>query len=82
MLSGLYNIIHQKKIFIITALASQYGMDRVLQEYPNITIFTGVLDPYINDQGYIIPGLGDAGDRSYGNKYVDRIMSEEIISPK
>lgn len=71
-----------KKIFIITALASQYGIDRVLQEYPNITIFTAALDPYINDQGYIIPGLGDAGDRSYGEKYVDRIISEEIISPK
>lgn len=71
-----------KKIFIITALASQYGIDRVLQEYPNITIFTAALDPDINNQGYIIPGLGDAGDRSYGEKYVDRILSEEIISPK
>lgn len=43
-----------KKIFIITALASQYGIDRVLQEYPNIIIFTAALDPYLNDQGYIL----------------------------
>lgn len=71
-----------KKIFIITALASQYGIDRVLKEHPNITIFTAALDPDINDKGYIIPGLGDAGDRSYGEKYVDRIISEEIMSPK
>lgn len=71
-----------KKIFIITALASKYGIDRVWQEYPNITIFTAAVDPYINSRGYIIPGLGDAGDRSYGEKHIDKITFEETIFPK
>lgn len=67
-----------KKIFIITALASRPGLDRVSQEYPNITIVTGTIDPYVNDRGYIVPGLGDAGDRSYGEKYI----TTEAISPR
>lgn len=67
-----------KKIFLITALASRPGLDRLLEEYPEIAIFTGTIDPNVNDRGYIVPGLGDAGDRSYGEKYI----TTEIISQR
>lgn len=67
-----------KKIFLITALASRPGLDRLSQEYPEIAIFTGTIDPNVNDRGYIVPGLGDAGDRSYGEKYI----TTEIISQR
>lgn len=59
-----------KKIFVVTAMASRYGVDRVSQERPDVSIFTAAIDPYVNSQGYIIPGLGDVGDRSYGEKYI------------
>lgn len=58
-----------KKIFVVTALGSRFGVDRVSQEYPNVIIFTAAIDPCVNDKGYIVPGLGDAGDRAYGEKY-------------
>lgn len=58
-----------KKIYVIAAIASQPGIARILQYNPNIKIFSAAIDPSLNDKGYIIPGLGDAGDRSYGKKY-------------
>ncbi len=57
-----------KKIYVIAAVASLQGIARILESYPEVTIFTAVTDPDLNDKGYIIPGLGDAGDRAYGNK--------------
>lgn len=58
-----------KKIFVITAIASEPGIARIVQHNPNIKIFAAAIDPSLNHKGYIIPGLGDAGDRSYGKKH-------------
>lgn len=57
-----------KTIFIVAAIASQPGIDRILKQNPNVKIFTAAIDPFLNEHGYIIPGLGDAGDRAYGKK--------------
>lgn len=65
-----------KKIFVVTALASRSGLRCISEEYSNVVIITAAIDPQINAQGYIVPGLGDAGDRAYGEKYI----TEEIIS--
>lgn len=59
-----------KKIYVIAAVASAPGIQLLTQYSPTIKIFAGVVDPSLNEKGYIIPGLGDAGDRSYGEKYV------------
>ncbi len=60
---------HQpKKIFVITAIASEPGIAKILNHNPTIKIFSAAVDPELNEKGYILPGLGDAGDRSYGNK--------------
>lgn len=59
-----------KKIFIISAIASEPGIQRIYQHNPQIKIFSAVIDPLLNEKGYIIPGLGDAGDRSYGKKHI------------
>ena len=58
-----------KKIFVVAAIASQPGIDRILQYNPSIKIFAAAIDSSLNHKGYIIPGLGDAGDRSYGLKH-------------
>jgi len=57
-----------KKIFVVAAIASKQGLDRIQKKYPEIKVFVAAIDPELNEQGYIIPGLGDAGDRAYGKK--------------
>ena len=57
-----------KKIVVIGAMASSYGISAILAHNANITIFAGAVDPELNEKGYIVPGLGDAGDRSFGKK--------------
>jgi len=51
------------KITLVTALSVKEGIDHVLAEFPDLKIVTGVIDPYLNEKAYIVPGLGDAGDR-------------------
>lgn len=57
-----------KRIFLVTAIAAEAGIARVLKYDPQIKIFSAVVDPLLNEKGYIVPGLGDAGDRAYGKK--------------
>lgn len=59
-----------KKIIVLAAIASQYGVEKLEKFDPSVALFTGAIDPYLNEKGYIIPGLGDAGDRAYGKKYI------------
>lgn len=55
-----------KRIYIASVIASEYGLRRILEKYPNIYFFTISIDPELNNSGYIVPGLGDAGDRAFG----------------
>lgn len=54
------------KIIIASVLATRTGIERVLRSYPAAEIYTVAIDPEIDDMGYIVPGLGDAGDRAFG----------------
>lgn len=49
-------------------LAAPEGVDRMKQAHPDVPIVTAALDERLNEKGYILPGLGDAGDRMYGTK--------------
>ncbi|CAI2931424.1 uracil phosphoribosyltransferase [Aminobacter aganoensis] len=49
-------------------LASPEGIERFTKAHPDVPVFTASIDRELNDKGYIIPGLGDAGDRMYGTK--------------
>ena len=53
---------------LLAIIAAPEGIDRVLGEYPDVEIFVAAIDRGLNDVGYIVPGLGDAGDRLYGTK--------------
>ena len=44
------------------------GVDTVLAKHPDVEIYLASLDEKLNEQGYIVPGLGDAGDRLFGTK--------------
>lgn len=47
-------------------IASPEGVERLTKEHPNVPIYTAMLDRELNENGYILPGLGDAGDRTFG----------------
>lgn len=53
-------------IRMICLVAAPEGIDKLRQDHPGVTIYAAALDERLNEMGYIIPGLGDAGDRMYG----------------
>lgn len=55
-------------ISVVTLIASEPGIKYIENIYPTVKIFSTALDPILNEKGYIIPGLGDAGDRLFGTK--------------
>lgn len=57
-----------KNIKFLCLLACPEGKDALLNAHPDIDIYCGGIDEGMNDEGYIIPGLGDAGDRIFGTK--------------
>ena len=56
------------KISLVSLIAAPEGINKVHSAHPDVSIFTAALDPSLNDHGYIVPGLGDAGDRLFGTK--------------
>ena len=57
-----------KNIRFLCIIAAPEGLRRMREDHPDIDIYIGALDEKLNDHGYIIPGLGDAGDRIFGTK--------------
>ncbi|MDX8047635.1 uracil phosphoribosyltransferase [Gracilibacillus sp. S3-1-1] len=55
-------------IKLMCLIAAPEGVEVIQQEHPDVDIYLGALDEKLNEKGYIIPGLGDAGDRLYGTK--------------
>ncbi len=53
-------------IRIISVVAAPPALQKLSASYPSLTIYTAMIDETVNSQGYIVPGLGDAGDRSFG----------------
>ena len=49
-------------------LAAPEGIERFIRAHPDVPVFTASIDEKLNEKGYIVPGLGDAGDRMYGTK--------------
>jgi len=57
-----------KNIRFLCLLASPEGIARMKEAHPDVPIVTAAIDEKLNDKGYIVPGLGDAGDRMFGTK--------------
>ena len=57
-----------KHIKLMDVLAAPEGIERIQQEHPDVEIYVAAVDSHLNDHGYIVPGLGDAGDRIFGTK--------------
>lgn len=57
-----------KNIKLMCLVAAPEGIKAVNQQHPDVEIYTAAVDQQLNDHGYIVPGLGDAGDRIFGTK--------------
>jgi uracil phosphoribosyltransferase len=57
-----------QQIKFVCLLAAPEGIAHFRQTHPDVPVFTAAIDQRLNDHGYIVPGLGDAGDRLYGTK--------------
>ncbi|HHW69829.1 MAG TPA: uracil phosphoribosyltransferase [Clostridiales bacterium] len=69
--SAAINFIKQKggcNIKFVCLIAAPEGIERLTADHPDVDIFVASVDKYLNEYGYIVPGLGDAGDRLYGTK--------------
>ena len=57
-----------KKIHLLCIIAAPEGVKRMQDAHPDVDIFLGAMDEKLNEHGYIVPGLGDGGDRIFGTK--------------
>ena len=57
-----------RNIKLMCLIAAPEGIARIEQDHPDVCIFVSAIDERLNDHGYIVPGLGDAGDRLFGTK--------------
>ena len=57
-----------KKIIFLCILAAPDGVERLQKNHPDVDIYAAAYDNQLNEHGYIVPGLGDAGDRIFGTK--------------
>lgn len=57
-----------RDIRFVCLLAAPEGIKHFTEAHPDVAVFTAAIDQHLNEKGYIVPGLGDAGDRMYGTK--------------
>lgn len=57
-----------RKIHFMCIIAAPEGVKAMQEAHPDVDVYIGALDDHLNDHGYIVPGLGDAGDRIFGTK--------------
>lgn len=58
--------VENKQIKVISAVTAPPALQKLSEKFPGLHVYTGIIDPTVNEKGFIIPGLGDAGDRSFG----------------
>ena len=57
-----------RHIRLMNIIAAPVGVERLQKDHPDVDIYIAALDDHLNEHGYIVPGLGDAGDRIFGTK--------------
>ncbi|MBQ7061592.1 MAG: uracil phosphoribosyltransferase [Clostridia bacterium] len=57
-----------RTIRLMCLVAAPEGLKRLYEDHPDVPIYVAAIDSHLNDHGYIVPGLGDAGDRIFGTK--------------
>ena len=57
-----------RHIRLMCIIGAPVGADKVMTDHPDVDVYVAAMDSHLNDHGYIVPGLGDAGDRIFGTK--------------
>ena len=65
---GRLKMLRPRSISFVCLIASPQGVKILQEEHPDVSIYTAAVDEGLNDHGYIVPGIGDCGDRLYGTK--------------
>lgn len=60
--------VHTGKTVLVSVIAAPEGVQKIQQDFPDVEIYTAMLDERLNEQKYIVPGLGDYGDRYFGTE--------------
>jgi uracil phosphoribosyltransferase len=60
--------VEEEKITFINLIACETGLNNLHTKYPKVRVITAAIDPVLNNNKYIIPGLGDFGDRYFASK--------------
>mmetsp|Transcript_8542 Transcript_8542/g.15496 ORF Transcript_8542/g.15496 Transcript_8542/m.15496 type:complete len:249 (-) Transcript_8542:2196-2942(-) len=68
------------KIVVVSVLASKAGIETMTEAHPDVTIIVGTVDHEVKEDGTVLPGLGDAGDRLFGTPMIDN-DNEELLHP-
>jgi uracil phosphoribosyltransferase len=68
-------------IHVVSVLASQAGLAVLSAAHPDVTVTVSAVDDVLSEKGYIIPGLGDAGDRLYTMANAELDHDEKLLSP-
>ncbi|KAG1337822.1 uracil phosphoribosyltransferase [Cocos nucifera] len=58
--------VDSKQMKVISAVAAPPALQKLSKKFPGLRVYAGMIDPVVNEKGFIVPGLGDAGDRSFG----------------
>lgn len=67
----------EENIILLSLLMAEAGVHQLAYAFPRVTLVTSAVDPYINEQYYVIPGLGNFGDRYYGSEAILTDSSED-----
>ncbi len=63
---SLFHALHVTQVHLVSFLAAPEGIKKVHEQFPDVKITTASIDSHLNEHGFIVPGLGDAGDRIFG----------------
>lgn len=71
-----------QRIQFLCAVACPIGIGKLQANHPDVSIVTAAVDPELNDFGFIVPGIGDAGDRYFGTSdTIDNLRKEKVLDP-
>lgn len=68
------------QIHVISVVASRWGLQQLTKDHPDIVMTVGTIDDGKSEEGLVLPGLGDAGDRLFGTKH-DLEDEESLVHP-
>jgi uracil phosphoribosyltransferase len=59
-----------RRLIILGLVSTDLAINRIREAYPNVEIYTYAIDPRLNENGFIVPGLGDRGDRAFEGDFI------------